>query len=959
MKEFLADLAEQIYRDHPSLDDLTIVFPNRRAIIYFRKHLSALLQKPAFAPRFLTIEDFIGTFSLWQVPDKLELVHRLYKSYYEVLGNRKEDEALSPEPFDKFYFWGDMLLRDFDEVDKYMVNATQLFKDLSSQKELDASFDFLTPEQTAFLRSFWGNFDADLTANKQKFLHVWRLLPEVYLAFRKQLKDENLAYEGMLHRSVAETLEFSLPAKREGKLIFAGFNALTIAEERIISLFVDQDEAKVYWDLDQYYVNDNTQEAGKFFRQYQEHSVLKKTFPQNLPGNFKTAKSVRIVGAAQHVGQTKLMTQFIKEQLEKGINPEETLIVLPDEKLLLPVLHGISGYVEKLNVTMGFPLASTPMFNLIEFLIELQINRRAPYFNHRQVLSLLGHPYVLAADPVLANERRKEIIQNNRIVIHQSELTAGPALYPMMFTFIGEGGLTRYLHDIIASLGALQGLAVLDKEYAFHFLKLINRFEEVTGVGGDVLQAEENVEKRFQAELKSFSRLFRQLVRAQRIPFTGEPLKGLQVMGVLETRNLDYKNVFVLSLNEGALPASGNKPSYIPYNIRKAYSLPTAEHQDAFYAYLFYRVLQRAENIFLFYNTETDVLGQGEMSRYLQQILFESGWQPQHDVLHNTIQPHAILPIEIKKDETVLKNLTKLNDGNPRFKGISPSALNTYIECQLQFYFKHIAKIREADEVEEDLDARLVGNLLHDVMERYYRKIQDHKKSNFIEASDLTHHGPVVEQLIDEVFIENYSLDRDKVVTYEGQRLVVREVIKSFVERIIKRDQDYAPFSIEGLEHSGLLYYLAIVHAPGQAVIGGKIDRLDRKGDVVRVIDYKTGRDKLDFESVESLFNREGKRNKAAFQTLVYALLYQSNYPEKGVRIAPGLINRLNIFDDKYGFELTINKQAVKDAGPLLKEMEVHLKILLEELFNPAETFKQTLNTENCKYCPYQGICYR
>ncbi len=962
MKPFLAELAEEIYKDHPSLEELTVVFPNRRAILYFRKHLSTLLDKPAFAPRFLTIEDFIGTFSAWQVPDKLELVHRLYKSYYEVLGSQKGDEALTPEPFDKFYFWGDMLLRDFDEVDKYMINAPQLFKDLSNQKELDSSFDFLTPEQITFLKSFWGNFDADLTANKQKFLHVWRLLPEVYLAFRKQLKDENLAYEGMLHRTVAEELESSAPSSEgegKGRLIFAGFNALTMAEEKIISAFVERGEAKVYWDLDQYYVHDNTQEAGRFFRQYQEHSVLRKTFPQDIPANFKTAKSVRIVGAAQHVGQTKLMTQFLKEQMEKGINPEETLIVLPDEKLLLPVLHGISGSVEKLNVTMGFPLSSTPMFNLIEFLIDLQINRRNPYFNHRQVLSLLGHPYVLAADPVMSNARRKEIVENNRIVIHQSELTAGPALYPLIFTFIQEGGLMRYLHDIIVSLGALPGLAVLDKEYAFYFLKLINRFEEVTAGGRDASLAEEDVEKRFQAELKSFSRLFRQLVRMQRIPFTGEPLKGLQVMGVLETRNLDYKNVFVLSLNEGALPASGNKPSYIPYNIRKAYTLPTAEHQDAFYAYLFYRVLQRAENIFLFYNTETDVLGQGEMSRYLQQILFESGWQPQHDVLHNTIQPHAIQSIEIKKDETVLKNLTKLNEGNPRFKGISPSALNTYIECQLQFYFKHIAKIREADEVEEDLDARLLGNLLHDVMERYYRKIQERKKTNFIEASDLAHHGPVVEQLIDAVFIENYSLDGEKKVTYEGQRLVVREVIKSFVERIIKHDQDYAPFSIEGLERAGLLYYVPISHAPGQAVIGGKIDRLDRKGTVVRVIDYKTGRDKLEFESIASLFSREGKRNKAAFQTLVYALLYQSNYPEEGVQITPGLINRLNIFDEKYSFELTINKKVVKDARPLLKELEVHLKLLLEELFNPTETFKQTLNTENCKFCPYQGICYR
>ena len=268
------------------------------------------------------------------------------------------------------------------------------------------------------------------------------------------------------------------------------------------------------------------------------------------------------------------MTQLLTEQLKHGIDPEDTLIVLPDEKLLLPVLHGISGAVEKLNVTMGFPLASTPMFNLIEFLIELQINRRDEYFNHRQVLSILGHPYVVAIDPSHANHRRKEIIENNRIIVHHSELSAGPEFYPLMFKQMEAQELMPYLRDIINKIGTLPSITQLDKEYAFHFLKLINRLEEVIG---PIKAAPQDAapEKYLQAALKSFMRLFRQLVNTQKIPFTGEPLKGVQVMGVLETRNLDYKNVFVLSLNEGALPASGNKASYIPYNIRKAYSLPT------------------------------------------------------------------------------------------------------------------------------------------------------------------------------------------------------------------------------------------------------------------------------------------------------------------------------------------------------------------------------------------------
>ena len=278
MKPFLLTLAESIYKDYPVLDDLTFVFPNRRAVLYFRKHLSSLLDKPAFSPRLLTIEDFIGTFSDYSVPDKLELVHRLYKSYYEVLNQREEAAGLTPESFDKFYFWGDMLLRDFDEVDKYLINAGQLFKDLSNQKELDSSFDFLTPEQIEFLKSFWGNFDEDITANKQKFLHVWRQLPEVYNAFREQLKAQGLAYEGLVHREVAELLiKTPTTAKalwKGGHIVFAGFNALTTAEEKIITSFVEAGMAEVHWDLDHYYVNNITQEAGRFFRQYQQHATL-------------------------------------------------------------------------------------------------------------------------------------------------------------------------------------------------------------------------------------------------------------------------------------------------------------------------------------------------------------------------------------------------------------------------------------------------------------------------------------------------------------------------------------------------------------------------------------------------------------------------------------------------------------------------------------------------------------
>jgi hypothetical protein len=980
MKPFLYELAKTLYEKHSKLDDLTVVFPNRRAILYFRKHLSTLLNKPAFSPRLVAIEDFMAQFANTKIPDKLELVHELYQSYHEIIRRSTPDQT---EPFDKFYFWGDMLLRDFDEVDKYMLPAEQLFKDLSRQKELDSSFDYLTDEQREFLISFWSSFEEGLTENKRKFLTVWNRLHELYRTFRDRLAEKGLAYEGMMHRIVAERIH-ETAGTIHGKLpiCFAGFNALTRAEEKIVSYFVEQGIAEVYWDLDAYYVNDNTQEAGRFFREYQQHPVLAGTFADQIPSHFLSGisvdqpkqnsgyddgKRIRLFGAAEPIGQAKLLAQILRDELEKGIDPEDTLIVLPDEKLLLPVLHGISGYIEKLNITMGFPFTSTPLFNLVELLIEMQIACKDDHFSHRQVLTLLGHPYVVAADAAVANNKRKEILNNNWVHIPSAYLGSGTLLHRILFKTAQH--ILPYLRDVLTCIGSLEPLSDFDKEYTFHFLRLLNRMEEVIGEAtlstshsNDSSESSENNRpslRERQASLRSFLRLFRQLIQAYKIPFTGEPLRGLQVMGVLETRGLDYKNVFVLSMNEGAFPAAGNQSSYIPFNIRRAYGLPTSDHQDAMYAYLFYRMLQRSRNVFLFYNSETDVLGQGEMSRYLQQLVFESGIPLERNVMHNPIQPAPIKPIVVTKDEGIMEKINKLSEGNILFRGISPSALNTYLECRLRFYFRHIARIKEPNEVEEDLDARVLGNFVHLVMEKFYKRLLEQKNDKRIEKRDLEDVGPLINDLIDEVFVDAYRLERGKKVHYEGQRLVVREIVDRFAHRIVEADRDYAPFTIESLEQEGLLFAVKLSEHADPVILGGKIDRVDRKENVVRVIDYKTGKDQLDFESVASLFSREPKRNKAAFQTVLYALLYRSNTRSKELKIVPGLINRMNLFDKDFHFGLKIGKKYVSDVEPLLPEFEVHLKILLSELYNPEVPFDQTDVVEACRFCPYQGICYR
>ncbi|MBX2956685.1 MAG: PD-(D/E)XK nuclease family protein [Cyclobacteriaceae bacterium] len=936
MTPFLLETAQKILAKHPRLEEVTLVFPNRRAILFFRKHIGTLLHKPAFAPTMLTIEEYIKSFSTLQVPDKLELVHRLYKAYTETVN--------SNESFDRFYYWGEMLLRDFEEIDKYLVNAEMLFRDLSHQKELDASFDYLTDEQKKFLLDFWGNFDEHQTENRRKFLDVWNHLFDVYTNFRSQLVKESLAYEGMVHREVAEKI-LGGNTIRKGNEVFIGFNALTKAEEVILSHAVEGDAA-VYWDVDEYYLNSAAQEAGDFFREYQEHKILGKTFDSQVPANFRNKKNIKLYGAAQPVGQAKLMGQELKENIGVGALPEETLIVLPDEKLLLPTLHSVSDSVEKLNVTMGFSLSATPIFNFVELLIELQISGKEGYFHYRPVVSLLNHPYCVLADSSAAQSKQKEMLKHNWVSVPKNFLATETELHRIIFVPADVTNITRYLKACLSVLGAMSNLYAFDKEYIFQMLKCLNRMEEVLGDQ--------------YSDLRSFLRFFRQYVRTVRLPFSGEPLQGLQVMGMLETRNLDFKNVYILSLNEGSLPSGGSKGSYIPYNIRRAYGLPTLQHQDAMYAYLFYRIIQRAENVFLFYNTETDILGQGEMSRYLQQIMFESGKRFDHYALHNAIGVNEIKPIVIQKDKVVLAALAKLNEQNKhrKFNGLSPSALNTYIECRLRFYFRHVAKIREADEIEEDMDARVLGNFVHNVMEAFYKKVVEQKGSTVIEAKDLEKREKLIQTLLDQEVIKTYNLDPNEPVVYEGQLILVSEVVKRFIGKILDHDKKHAPFTLEGVEQN-MEYLYTINESVGNVLLGGKIDRVDRKGSLLRIVDYKTGRDKLEFDSITSLYTRDGKRNKAAFQTLMYAWLYTKTKNTTDLSVIPGLLNGKNLFDEDMEFGLKMGKQVLNDVHTVLPEFEANLKELLEELFNPEMVFDQTQEVKNCEYCPYKRICYR
>lgn len=940
MTPFLQQLADDVLAGGTPLEQLTLVFPNRRAGLFFQHYLAQRINRPQWSPKLVSIEEFFREHSDLHEPDRLTLIFELYRVYVRVIQQE--------EPFDKFYFWGDMLLRDFDEVDKYRVNAAFLFKDLSKLKELDETFDYLTDEQKRFLQEFWLHFEDQPSRTKEQFLKLWRKLPQVYTEFVKALKKQGFSYEGLIHREVAEQLEKKPPkATVAASVVFAGFNALTRAEETLLTEYVKQG-ARIFWDYDAYYVNDTRQEAGTFARLYKQHPVLGKTFPAEWPAHFSRDRKILLTGVSQRIGQAKLAGARVKEILDqipleqRDSQLNRTVIVLPDEAMLLPVLHSLPDELTSINVTMGFPLRATPLFTLLDLLIEMQVRRKGNLFSYREVSAVLGHAYTLALAEKESTLIQAEMVKKNRVRFPAAELQQLHAVYQLLFAPTEAPRAVDYLLELVQYLGAsFADKQSFDREYAFHFYQHLARLKLI-------FQDSDRW-----PDWRGFQKLFRQVMQSQKIPFTGEPLRGLQIMGVLETRNLDFHNVILLSMNEGSLPAPQRQGSYIPHTLRKAYGLPAHEHQDAMYAYLFYRVLQRAGQVDLLYNTEPDVVGNGEMSRYVQQLLLESGLAIERRVLHNTIHVNRAKPIEIAKTPEVLAQMEKFfSPAGPRY--LSPSSINDFIECGLRFYLKHVAELREADEVEEDIDARTFGNILHDVMAWLYDDWRIAGEP--VTADEFNAAGSRIAELIDRAFRKHDHLKENEPVEYEGQRVVVKEVVDAFVRRILEVDAALAPLTIVQLEKK---FEFPLRLADGRSVrIAGKIDRVDKSGSVLRVIDYKTGKDELKLENIEGLFESDANRNKAAFQTLFYSFLYGTIEKPTGL-VQPGLYNRKNIFGDEFSFGLLMNKAPLRDATSFWPAFSARLNQTVQDLYDPTQPFRQTPHEKHCEYCAYKALCRR
>ncbi|MEE4198508.1 MAG: PD-(D/E)XK nuclease family protein [Bacteroidales bacterium] len=953
MNSFLKLVAQDIYsKTGENMEGLCLVFPSQRAGLYFKNYLSELTHNPIWAPKTITINELMQEIAGLTLADPVKLLFEVYQIY--------KQEKKSTETFDDFYFWGEMMLNDFDDIDKYLVNPEDLFKNLESLKSIQDQFTYLSEKQIEAIRQFWSSFDPQKhSSHQQDFISIWKVLPAIYKKLNSRLKQSGIAYEGMIYRQVAraiegkETLHLS-----HGKYIFVGFNALNACEKKLFRHLQNNRQADFYWDYDQSYLDNPHHEAGFFLRDHIQTFKMPLSFTsQNTFDSLAGEKLIEIISVPGNVGQAKIISEQLKHQPENiSRSPDQTAIVMADEDLLVPVLQSIPDSIENVNITMGYPVINTPIYSLLEHLIDLQKNAKKDRFYHKNVLAILNHQYINHYFNGEANDLIRFIQSNNRIMITNDEL-ATCNFFGVLFSQIkNHQEIPEYfltiLHTIYQSLKPSEKeitfhTPALEREYIYHIYLSINRVKEVVQ------------EQQVDIRIDTYIRLIRKIIRNLRIPFTGEPLSGLQVMGILETRLLDFKNLFITSVNEGVFPKTEASLSFVPYNLRRGFGLPTIEHQDAIYAYYFYRLMQRAENITLIYNSNTDGLQTGEMSRFLYQIKYESPWQLKEKSLGYSININQPRPIEIEKTQEVQQQLLTFLASSGESNYLSPSGLSIYLRCKLRFYFRYIAGLKEQDEVTEEIDAPMFGNILHETMDHLYRPLE--RKTVLPETlNEILKNDQRIRDSIEHAFTKDYFKNHHP--DYSGKNKIIREIIGKYVKQILRVDASIAPFDILSLEETYPIEIPVQVNGnPEKAKLGGKIDRVDRWNNAIRIIDYKTGKDDLQFKNIEALFSEnKNDQNSAVFQTLIYSKFYRDlKKPE--LPIIPGVYSVRKLFENHFEYNLYCkeNKRSLVNYEEVADEFLGHLTRLVEEIFNPEIPFLQTEEVSHCEYCPYRKICHR
>ena len=910
-----------------NLSRITVVFPGKRASLFLDQALARVASGPVWVPRYKTITELFAEASPYQVPDPVESVCRLYRVYAR--------HVPEPHSLDQFYTWGEVLLSDFDDIDKHMVDADRLFANVGDLKTLD-SVDYITPEHVEALQSFFANFSMEAESQlKRRFLKLWQHMSAIYHDFKADLRKEGLLYEGALQREVAEHLDQVIASDSTDLYLFVGFNVLHEVEERLFDHLKRMERARFYWDYDLYYTqaSDIPSEAGHFIRRNLER--YGNELPPDVFDHFRQPKELRCVAASSENAQARYVARWIEEHRPETDAANRTAVVLCNEALLSPVLHSLPTDVP-INITMGFPLVETPVHSLVISLLNLQTegwDEHRSRFRAVQVQSVRAHP--------LASLMPEE----------------------MWHRRVGEGSeLLYYIQEIIKTVSMHPSMA---SDEAIVLTEALFRCYESVGV---LLRLTEGERPLLQVSTFTLRRLLRCVLRSASIPFHGEPAIGLQVMGVLETRVLDFDQLLMLSVGEGFLPRSASDTTLIPYALKEAFGLTTIRHQMAVYAYYFYRLVARVRHVTFVYNSSNAGTRQNEMSRFLRQLMADPDLPITHYQLVAGSTVRSVEPQEQPKTPEVLERLAELFDNrrtspDERPRLLSPTAMNTYTTCPLQFDCKYGRGMRVNPTAADGLDAAVFGNIFHKAAQLLYEDFR--KRSSEVRGQDIDFmlEAPEarVAAYIDQAFRQEYFDKRGERPAYEGLLIIARRVLLTYLVRLLQHDRNLTPFRILGLEHEVREFLEDDAFEPLVAT-GGIIDRLDEiinpstHERVVRVVDYKTGSYPQSVSSIDNLFANTGQTEHYYFQTILYATIVSSQM-KCGVQPALFYVHKSGA--EGYSPKLTLARQTIDDVTTLADDFRKGMLAVIANIFDPNLPFIPTDNIKHCNTCPYKLLCGR
>ena len=947
--------------------DCRFVLPNRRSMKFFQKFLGQEYGKrwgkPLFSPQMGTINELFIELADLHPADPVEQLYLLYKEYIAIKYRETGfDPADGKDTFDEFVHWGDAILKDFNDIDKYLVDARQLFTNIKELKDIESDFSYLSPRQFEAVKSFWTNYlkGGTLGSKKELFSSIWGMMFELYTSFNKTLEAKGIGYEGQIYRKVAGKVE---QYDFERRVVFIGFNAPNRCEKRVMQYLRDCGKGDFYWDFYGPMLTDESNGASEIIKEFVKEfpsaytlgSFLKGSAgctdadafgrTGTLPGGALPVEeqSFNIYAAPSGVGQAFVVSHILEKLFPGATVKEEeafsTAIVLPDENLLMPVLNSVPHKFGSINVTMGYPITATSLASFMNLVKQLQMDARKDSagcrFYHKSLLDLIAHEYVKKLCPEDSQQIRKKVLEGNLIYVENVSPVlegVGELLAKVLVPVEGSGQMLSYMASILEYLDGV--LESWDREFVCQYHQRIKRLQQLE----------------IPMETKTCLKLVEQLCNGIVVPFKGEPLKGLQIMGTLETRALDFENVIIVSANEGKFPSSNIGNSIIPYNLRVGFGLPTYELQDGIAAYHFYRSICRARNVHMVYDTRSEGLSSGEVSRYVKQLKYHFGIKVNEMAVSvPPVQDNGQMVLKVEKRGAVMEKMMEMFTGDGE-KSLSASALNNYIACPLKFYVENVEGIVEEDEVAESVESNVFGSIFHYVMEGIYRKYEG-KRVSVEDIRREKRDSENIGKLILEGFVKYMHTGN-----LTGQHRIVEALLVKYIGLALDADIKAAPFRYVAGERR-FKYRLPLWGGGLEVNFKAFIDRIDTlvEGNITRIIDYKTGSvtaPNSKFE-IAQLFDKEGDgKYKAVAQLYLYALIMFDEKLVKGEDIDDVLLTiyQLKKIAKEEPVQILLEQEGLEQFKELLVEC-------VEEIFNEDIPFYANPQEKNCGYCKLQAIC--